>query len=77
MGLPSNQVLAMFNKGIRKLSTSLNGVLIKGEKSRLLGGEERAKVERMADEMGDVSRLTLEEDNEEGAKEAMKSMNKG
>lgn len=74
LGIPSNQVLAMFNKAIRKLSITLNEIIEKDEKSKLLGGNARQEAERKVEKMKDVSRQTLEEDAEEGAKDALKTM---
>jgi N-acetyltransferase 10 len=71
LGLPTNQVLAMFNKGIRKMSKSLNGILEQEERNKLLGGEAREKAEKAAAKLKDVAEQTLEEDAEEGAKNAM------
>lgn len=75
LGLPSNQVLAMFNKAVRKLSVALNGIVEEDEKARLLSGTGRMEAERQAQKMRDVSRQTLEEDAEEGAKTAMAQLN--
>jgi N-acetyltransferase 10 len=71
LGLPSNQVLAIFNKGIRKISISLNSIVEEEERSKLLGGEARQKAEKVAEKLQDVALQTLEEDAEEGAKSAM------
>jgi len=75
LGLPSNQVLAMFNKAVRKISLALNGVLEEKEKQALLGGKNRKKAEQAVEKMRDVSRKTLEEDAKDMAKEAMDSFN--
>jgi len=74
LGLPGNQTLAMFNKAIRKLSIALNGVVEEAERSKLLGGKERIEAERKAEKMRNVSRQTLEEDEEEGAKVALATL---
>jgi len=71
LGLPPNQVLAMFNKGIRKISIALNDIVELDERNKLLGGEARQKAEKAAERMKDVSYQTLEEDAEESAKNAM------
>ncbi len=71
LGLPPNQVLAMFNKAIRKLSITLNDVVEKDETSQLLSGDARATAQKKADKMKNVARQTLEEDAEEGARDAM------
>ena len=75
--LPPNQVLAMFNKCIRKLSILFNEVVEKDESSKLLSGEERAKAEKTADKLRDVSRQTLDEDAADGAKDAMEALSSG
>ena len=74
--LPSNQVLAMFNKAIRKISLALNAVLEEEEQASLLGGKERQKVEKAADRMRNVAEQTLDEDTAESAQVAMNKMNK-
>lgn len=75
-GLPENQVLAMFNKAVKKISVALNNIVEEHEKKQLLHGEARANAEKQASMMKDVSRQTLDEDTREGAKSAMKSLNK-
>lgn len=74
LGLPSNQVLAMFNKAIRKLSMTLNEIVEQDEKRKMLGGTARIEAEKTVEKMKNVSRQTLEEDAEEGAKDAMKTL---
>ena len=74
LGLPSNQVLAMFNKAVRKISIALNKVAEEREKASLLSGDKRKKAELAADKMRDVARQTLEDDVAEAGKEAMKSI---
>lgn len=76
IGLPSNQTLAMFNKAIRKLSIAFNDIVEKDERSKLLSSESRTQVEKQVEKMN-VSRQTLEEDAEEGAKEAMVALSGG
>mmetsp|Transcript_11136 Transcript_11136/g.12323 ORF Transcript_11136/g.12323 Transcript_11136/m.12323 type:complete len:1141 (-) Transcript_11136:145-3567(-) len=71
LGLPPNQVLAMFNKGIRKISIAINGTIEKHERDKLLSGDARLKAEKIAKKLGNVSYQTLEEDAEDGAKEAL------
>ena len=75
LGLPSNQVLAMFNKAVRKISIALNSIVEEREKKSLLGGEERKRAEERAEKMKNVDRQTLAEDVEEAAQDAMESMN--
>jgi len=75
LGLPSNQVLAMFNKAIRKISIALYSIVEAKEKQNLLGGEKRKKAQETADGMRDVAAKTLEEDAAEAAKDAIKELN--
>ncbi len=72
LGLPSNQVLAMFNKAMRKVSIALNTIVEEKEEESMLGGEKRSQVEKAADSMRNVAEKTLEEDAVEAAKDAMK-----
>lgn len=74
LGLPSNQVLAMFNKAVRKLSMALNSIMESREKKALLSGDQRAKVEQTVERMRHVARETLEEDVADAAEEAMASL---
>jgi len=74
LGLPTNQVLAMFNKAIRKMSNELNRIVEEEESATLLGGKARLEAEQKAEKMKNVSHQTLEEDAEEGAKSAMKKL---
>ncbi|KAG7348994.1 GNAT acetyltransferase 2 [Nitzschia inconspicua] len=74
LGLPSNQVLAMFNKAVRKLSIALNLIVEDKEKESLLGGEQRAKAERVVRRMEDVAAKTLEEDAREAATDIIQQM---
>lgn len=74
LGLPSNQVLAMFNKAMRKISMALNTVIEEKEKQNLLGGDKRKEVEQTAEKMRDVARQTLDEDVADAAKIAMESL---
>ena len=73
--LPGNQVLAMFNKSIRKISLALNAVVEEKEKQAMLGGKKREAAEAAADRMKDVAEKTLDEDAEDAAKEAMETLN--
>ncbi len=74
LGLPGNQVLAMFNKAVRKLSIALHGILEEDEKKALVGNEDRIEAEAAAANMRDVAERTLEEDTEEAAKDAMSKL---
>jgi N-acetyltransferase 10 len=76
LNLPSNQVLAMFNKAVRKMSLALNSVLEDEEKAALLGGKDRLKAEMAADRMRNVAEKTLDEDASEAAQVAMSKLNK-
>jgi N-acetyltransferase 10 len=73
--LPSNQVLAMFNKAVRKLSISLNSIVEEKEKEALLGGEKRTKIQKTVERMTNVAEKTLEEDAASAAKDAMEVYN--
>uniref|UniRef100_A0A7S1VCJ4 Possible tRNA binding domain-containing protein n=1 Tax=Grammatophora oceanica TaxID=210454 RepID=A0A7S1VCJ4_9STRA len=65
----------MFNKAIRKISIALNTIVEDNERKSMLGGEERAKVERtVLGKMRDVSRQTLEEDASASATVAMRKL---
>ena len=74
LGLPLNQVLAMFNKAVRKISIALNSIVEENEKKNMLGGEKRRKVEAAAAKMRDVAPQTLEDDAAEAATAAMRSL---
>lgn len=73
LGLPTNQVLAMFNKAIRKLSIALNGIALEQEKADILKNQEKAA--GTTERLRDVSRQTLEEDLSDGVDEAMDALN--
>jgi N-acetyltransferase 10 len=73
--LPGSQVLAMFNKAVRKISLALNNIVEAKEKEHMLGGEKREAVENIAERMRDVSEKTLVEDTEEAAQEAIEKLN--
>lgn len=75
LGLPSNQVLAMFNKAMRKVSIALNSIVEEREQEALLGGEKRLQVEKAVDGMRNVTAKTLDEDTKEAATDALKVMN--
>jgi N-acetyltransferase 10 len=72
--LPGNQVLAMFNKAVRKVSLALNAIVEEKEKQSLLGGEKREAAEAAVDRMRDVAEKTLDEDAQDAANEAMKTL---
>merc|ERR1711865_616859 len=62
LGLPSNQVLAMFNKAIRKISIALYNIIEDKEKENLLSGDDRMRAREAVEGMRDVAPKTLEED---------------
>lgn len=72
--LPANQVLAMFNKAIRKISINLRSVVEQDEKSKLLSDSAVAKAERRIEGMKQVTQQTLEEDTREGSNEALSTL---
>ena len=74
LGLPSNQVLAMFNKAVRKISIALNTILEEREKKTLLTGEKRKRAEEAVDKMRDVTLQTFDEEANEAAKEGLTSL---
>jgi N-acetyltransferase 10 len=76
LGLPSNQVLAMFNKAVRKISIALNTIVEEKEKESLLGGEKRQKAQQAAENMRHVALKTLDEDAADAAKDVMATFNK-
>jgi len=68
LGLPSNQVLAMFNKTVRKISIALNTLIEEEEKTRMgQANQERRAKEIVEENLHDVTPQTLQEDLEEGA----------
>jgi N-acetyltransferase 10 len=69
--LPANQVLAMFNKAIRKISITLRSVVEQDERSKLLSDSALLEAERKMQELNQVTQQTLEEDTREGTKEAL------
>jgi N-acetyltransferase 10 len=72
--LPGNQVLAMFNKAVRKVSLALNAIVEQKEKESLLGGEKREAAEAAVNRMRHVAEKTLDEDAQDAANEAMKTL---
>lgn len=74
LGLPSNQLLAMFNKAVRKISIALNDIVEQKEKEALLGGKDRMKAQQAVEGMRDVAAETLEEDAAAAAKDVMTSL---
>jgi N-acetyltransferase 10 len=71
LGLPSNQLLAMFNKAVRKISIALNNIVEQKEKKALLSGEKRLKAHQIVAKMSDVVSQTLEADAAAAAKDAI------
>ena len=75
LNLPPNQVLAMFNKGIRKISMTLQSIMEESEKTKLLSDDARFAAEKKAEKLGKVSYQTLDEDVKDGAQDAMAKLN--
>merc|ERR1719232_2365355 len=69
LALPLNQVLAMFNKAVKKMSTAFRNLLVEEEAMALPGGDADAmrRAEAKARRVRDVVGQTLEEDVAEGA----------
>lgn len=78
LSLPSNQVLAMFNKAVRKVSIILNGIVEAEEKKSMSSGviDQRKKVEEAMEHMKDVTPATLADDSQVAAIEAKKDAQK-
>ena len=76
LSLPTNQVLAMFNKAIKKMSMAFNQLLVDEESKKMLGKDALKKAEKKMQSMKDVVGQTLEEDAQEAATAAMDSLNK-
>jgi len=72
LALPINQVLAMFNKAVKKMSLAFHNLLVEEESRGLLSGDAMKKAEVKVHKIRDVVGQTLEEDAAEGAAEAMK-----
>jgi N-acetyltransferase 10 len=75
LGLPINQVLAMFNKAVRKISIGLNGVVERREEEKLLQGDNRKKAESILQGMNSETAKTLDEDLADAAVEAHEKLN--
>ena len=77
LGLPSNQVLAMFNKAVRKVSIALNSIVEADEKRAMLNGvgEHRKKAEVAMENMRDVVATTVDEDANDITPQAMDILN--
>mmetsp|Transcript_8003 Transcript_8003/g.13886 ORF Transcript_8003/g.13886 Transcript_8003/m.13886 type:complete len:1268 (-) Transcript_8003:130-3933(-) len=71
LALPTNQVLAMFNKAVKKMSMAFHNLLVEEESKGLLGGDAMKKAEVKVHKIRDVVGQTLEEDAAEGATAAM------
>jgi N-acetyltransferase 10 len=76
LGLPINQVLAMFNKAVKKMSLAFHTLLVEEESRGLLGGDALKEAESKAQKIRDVVGQTLEEDTAEGATQAMEALTK-
>lgn len=70
LDLPSHQVLAMFNKAVRKISLHIDDIIRDREKKALLNGSDLTKAEALLEKMQDVTEQTLEADTREAAKDA-------
>jgi N-acetyltransferase 10 len=75
LGLPANQVLAMFNKAVRKISIAMYNIVEDNEREGLLGGDKRLKAQKAVEGMRDVAPTTLEEDAADAAKDAINHYN--
>jgi len=71
LGLPPNQMLAMFNKSVRKISINLHSIVEESERAALLSDKVRLEAEKKVAKLNDVSMLTLQEDAEQNAQLAM------
>lgn len=76
LNLPISQVLAMFNKAVKKMSMAFNQLLIDEEGSKMLGKDALDKAEKKVQSMRDVVGQTLDEDAKESANLAMDALNK-
>ena len=72
LNLPSNQVLAMFNKAVRKVSIVINAIVEDEEKKSMNAGvvQQRKKVDEAMEYMKDVTPATLADDAQVAANEA-------
>ena len=76
IGLPANQVLAMFNKAVRKISIALRNLVEQEEKSKMMSSSTLLEAERKLETLKQVTHQTLEEDAQEGSKEALEILEK-
>eukprot|EP00804_Cyclotella_cryptica_P007711 CCRYP_001339-RB/>CCRYP_001339-RB protein AED:0.03 eAED:0.03 QI:865/1/1/1/1/1/5/260/1094 len=76
LNLPTNQVLAMFNKAVKKMSLAFNQILVEEESKKMLGTDALKKAEIKVQSMRDVVGQTLDEDAQEGAVVAMEALKK-
>jgi N-acetyltransferase 10 len=76
LNLPTNQVLAMFNKAVKKISMAFNQVLVDEEGKKMLGKDALKKAEMRVQSMRDVVGQTLDEDAQEAATAAMDALKK-
>jgi len=76
LNLPTNQVLAMFNKAVKKMSMAFNQILVDEEDKKMLGGDAMKKAEKKVQSMRDVVGQTLDEDTQEAATAAMDTLKK-
>lgn len=76
LNLPTNQVLAMFNKAVKKMSMAFNQILVDEEGEKMLGKDALKKAEKKVQSMRDVVGQTLDEDAQEAATAAMDALKK-
>ncbi|KAL9186796.1 hypothetical protein ACHAXT_010516 [Thalassiosira profunda] len=74
LALPINQVLAMFNKAVKKMSLAFHNLLVEEGSKGLVGKDAMKKAEMNVRRVRDVVGQTLEEDAAEGAAVAMKAL---
>ncbi|GMH82618.1 hypothetical protein TrST_g12516 [Triparma strigata] len=74
LGLPDNQVLAMFNKAIRKMGSGIREA-VEAEAADEFGHEKKHQGEAL-ERMKDVTELTLEEEQEQAAEDLKKKKKK-
>jgi N-acetyltransferase 10 len=77
LSLPLNQVLAMFNKAVRKISIALSSIVEADEKQSMLNGfeESRKKSEVAMENMRDVVATTVADDANDISAEAWEILN--
>jgi N-acetyltransferase 10 len=71
LGLPTNQILAIFNKTVRKISLGLNSIAERTFEAELIATEDMIEAENDLNKLRDVYHQTLDEDAEDGAADIM------